>query len=96
MQPVDQPTSKPTPKVAAVGTAGVVMTLVVAVAGVFNIHLPASLGDNVTSLVTGVVAFVSIVHFLVGYFKRDNIQLTTAPPAVPTAIPVSTPDTPAS
>lgn len=72
MQPYNQPTASPTPKVAAVGASGIVLTIVVLVASLLGVSLPTDVQNNIGALVTGVVALTSIVHFAVGYFTKDK------------------------
>lgn len=66
----DQPTLKPTAKVAAVGTAGVAVTLILVVASLFGITIPA---DTVNDAVIGVSAIVTLVTFVAGYFKKSSV-----------------------
>lgn len=96
MQPYKQATSTPVPKIAAVGIAGVVLTVLTAGASLLGIQLPSSVTDNVGALVTGVVALVSIVHFVAGYFTHDTQPSTTpltvaGPPTAP-SVPLPGPD----
>lgn len=71
---MNQDTNVPVPKVAAVGIAGVITTVVVLVAGLFGVTVPESLGDNITQLVAGVVALTTLINFVAGYFKKSSVQ----------------------
>jgi len=67
-----QPTAKPTAKVAAVGVAGLISTAIVwAGLSFFNINIPADLADQA---VGGAIALMSLITFLVGYFKKSNTK----------------------
>lgn len=68
----NQPTAKPTAKVAAVGVTGTVVTIITFLAlNVFGVQIPE---DMLKPAVTGVVAIVSLVTFLAGYFKKSNTK----------------------
>lgn len=67
--PYDQPTSSPTPKVAAVGATGAIVTALVFVLARFNIVVPQEISDAVVTLV---VAASALLQFLAGYLKRDE------------------------
>lgn len=76
-----QPTSAPTAKVAAVGYAGIITTLVpllVFVLTSLNVHI-GNTSDLTNSLIAIVAAVVTIyqaitaaVHFAAGYFKESD------------------------
>lgn len=71
-QEYTQPTAAPVPKVAAVGVSGLVVTIVVLIAGAFGITLPADMQDNITQLIAGVTALTTLVNFVVAYYKKDR------------------------
>lgn len=64
----EQPSAAPVPKVAAVGVAGAVVTLILLVGTLFGIQFQP---DQVNQAVVGISALVSIITFLVGYLKKD-------------------------
>lgn len=64
----NQPTSAPVPKVAAVGVAGGVVTLILLIGSLFGIQFEP---DQVNQAVVGISALVSLVTFLAGYLKKD-------------------------
>lgn len=65
----NQPTSSPTPKVAAAGLAGTLLTAAIALANIFGIAIP----ENVTgAALTFVAAGTTIVTFVAAYLKRDK------------------------
>lgn len=66
---VNQPTSTPTPKVQAVGYAGSAVTVVLLLASMFGLQLPA---DSVNQVAVGVSAFVTLVTFVSGYYKKNK------------------------
>lgn len=59
---------KPVPKVQAVGTAGAVITGIVALLAAFGIVVPEEISDAALAVVVGVTA---IVTFVAGYLKKD-------------------------
>lgn len=68
----NQPTARPTAKVAAVGVAGLASTALVWLAlTVFGVEIPAEMADEA---VGGVVALVSLITFVTGYFKKSNTK----------------------
>lgn len=71
----DQPSAAPTPKVASVGIAGGVVTLVLLVGTLFGIQFEP---DQVNQAVVGISAIVSLITFLAGYFKKDVKPLKAA------------------
>lgn len=81
MATYNQPTLTPTPKVAAVGYAGIVTTLVPLVVFVLTglgVHL-GNTGDLTNGLINLIAAIVTIyqaitavVHFVAGYMKKDK------------------------
>lgn len=77
MNPLDpiaynQPTAAPTPKIAAVGVAGAVVTALTYILARFNILVPQEVSDAFITIFT---AASVIVPFIVGYFKRDKKPL---------------------
>ena len=73
----DQPTSAPTPKVAAAGISGLVVTALVLIAGAAGVTLPANFEDNIVQVVAGVTALTTLINFVVAYFKRDKKSAET-------------------
>lgn len=68
---MNQSSNVPVAKVQAVGWAGGIVTLVLLVATMLGIDIPA---DKVNEAVVGISALVSIVTFVAGYFKRSKIK----------------------
>lgn len=71
----NQPTSKPVPKMRAVGNAGGIVTGLVAVLALLGIIVPDNISAAATAAVTAVMVLVSalqaIVTFMAGYYKKD-------------------------
>lgn len=62
MQPYDQPTSAPVPKVAAAGVAGAATSIVLwGVNAIWHIDVPAEVG----------AALATVIAFIAAYFTRD-------------------------
>jgi hypothetical protein len=66
---VNQPTNTPTLKVQAVGVTGTMVTVVLLVASIFGLELPA---ESVNEVAVGVSALVTLVTFVAGYFKKNK------------------------
>lgn len=66
---MNQNSNKPVPKVAAAGTAGVVVTGILILLTQFHIIIPAEVG---TAVVTLIGAVVTIASFVAGYFKKNK------------------------
>jgi len=73
-----QPNLKPTAKVAAVGTAGVIITLLVALLGMTGIVVPEGLTEQASQAFASVLVIVSfvqtVVTFVSGYIKKSNTK----------------------
>ncbi|HET8709263.1 MAG TPA: hypothetical protein VFL85_03195 [Candidatus Saccharimonadales bacterium] len=67
---MDQPTSKPTAKVAAGGLAGVIVTAVVAILAAFGVVVPADVSSAALALVAAVT---TIISFVAAYAKRERV-----------------------
>jgi len=85
MQPYQQPSKAPVPKVQAVGVTGLILTAVVVVASALGVQLPVNFQDNITQILAGGVALVSLVHFAAAYFTHDK------KPAVAAVTPAASP-----
>lgn len=76
MKPYDQPTLNPTPKIKAVGIAGLIVPAVVAVLAAFGVILPDGLSTQVEAAITAILVVVSavqaVIQFAAGYLKRDE------------------------
>lgn len=73
---MDQPTSNPTPKVAAVGTAGAIVAAIVALLAVTGVIVPQGLTDQATAATAAILVIVSfvqaVIQFIAGYMKREK------------------------
>lgn len=74
---VNQADLKPTTKMKAVGTAGVVITALVFVLAQFGVIVPDGLSQQATEAVAATIFIVSfvqaIIQFAAGYFKKTKI-----------------------
>ena len=57
-QPISQPSTSPTTKVAAGGAAGAVSVVLVYILGLFNFPVPAEVGSALTVLVSFLASYV--------------------------------------
>lgn len=75
---VNQPTSAPTAKVAAVGLAGLIITAIIGILASFGVIVPDGLSDQasqaVGATVTIVAAIQAIVQFFAGYLKKAQVK----------------------
>ncbi len=75
-EPVNQPTSTPTPKVAAVGTAGAAIAAIVTLLALTGVTVPDGLSEQATQAVAAVLVVTSFaqaaVQFIAGYLKKSN------------------------
>lgn len=70
VQPYNQPTSKPTQKVAAMGIAGSLTVIVVyLVQEIFNVIIPAEVAAAITT----------VIGFAAGYLIRDTAPASAVP-----------------
>lgn len=68
---MNQSSNKPVPKVAAVGQAGSIVTLILLIGTLLGVEIPA---DKVNEVVVGISALVSLITFAAGYFKQSNVK----------------------
>lgn len=75
----DQKSAKPVPKVAAVGIAGVAVSLVVAVLAGFGVIVPGDVSSQAEAGIAAIIVVVSavqaVVQFAAGYFKKDKKEV---------------------
>lgn len=73
---VNQPTLTPTPKVAAVGTAGGAVAAIVTLLAVAGVIVPSGLSDQASAAVAAILIVVSfaqaLIQFAAGYMKKDK------------------------
>jgi hypothetical protein len=73
---INQPTSKPTKKVTAVGVAGLSVTALIALLAAFGVTVPDALGEQAVAAVGGIAVAVSFIQaavtFIAGYMKRED------------------------
>ena len=73
---MNQPTNQPTPKVAAVGAAGIVVTALVSVLALTGVIVPDNVSqaavDAVTAIVITVSAVQTVIQFFAGYLKKNQ------------------------
>lgn len=67
--PYSQPTSAPTPKVAAAGLAGTIATALIAIANAYGIKIPEEVSGAALTLVA---AGTTLITFIAAYLKRDK------------------------
>lgn len=72
----DQPSAAPTPKMTAVGMAGVIVTLVIGLANLFGIVIPEEVTGAALTVVSGLV---TVITFVAGYMKRDKKPVEAIP-----------------
>lgn len=72
----NQPTDRPTAKVAAVGTAGAIVTAVVMLLAVFGVIIPAELSAQAEQALVALFVVVSgvqaIAQFAAGYYTKSK------------------------
>ena len=68
---MNQDSNVPVRKVQAVGWAGGITTVILAVMTLLGIDIPE---DMVNEAIVAISALVSIVTFLAGYFKKSSVK----------------------
>lgn len=72
----NQPTSKPTAKIAAVGTAGIIVSLTVSMLAIFGVIVPDDLSAQAEQAVTAVILIITfgqaLIQFIAGYMKKSE------------------------